>query len=213
MYFVFVYCELTLLIPLVDKLARSKYCMLGFIFSPLEIIVMRLLPILLCIEIHPYLGLIIGLSCVGWFSYFYLGYLLGNNLMRISVSELRLLLIIAALFAVQMVEGYWYASMGIVNCGTQLKLSALFTGQAVCCWAFQFVNSSSQADVKLFRLLGDYSFGIFYSHMLIINLLQQTPIYSVLVYPVNGLAVTGVSMLIVSVGHRALKSKSWLLAF
>ena len=42
MYYVFVYCELTLLISIIDKLVRSKYKLLGFIISPLEIIIMRL---------------------------------------------------------------------------------------------------------------------------------------------------------------------------
>ena len=43
MYYVFVYCEFTLLIPLIDKLAKSRYKYLGFIVSPLEIICMRLM--------------------------------------------------------------------------------------------------------------------------------------------------------------------------
>ena len=42
MYYVFVYCELTLLIPIIDKIARSKFKYLGFIISPLEIIFFRL---------------------------------------------------------------------------------------------------------------------------------------------------------------------------
>lgn len=35
MYYVFVYCELTLLVPLIDKLAKSRYRYLGFV-TPLR---------------------------------------------------------------------------------------------------------------------------------------------------------------------------------
>ena len=80
MYYIFVYCELTLLIPLIDKLAKSKYRLCGFLISPLEIIIMRLLPILTGYRMNPFISGIMGVSCLGWFTYYYLGYMLGNKL-------------------------------------------------------------------------------------------------------------------------------------
>lgn len=44
MYYVFVYCEFTLLIPLIDKMANSKFKYLEFVITPAEIILMRLIP-------------------------------------------------------------------------------------------------------------------------------------------------------------------------
>ena len=58
MYYIFIYCEFTLLIPVIDKLARSKYKYIGFLISPLEIIAMRLIPLMMGITINPWhLGL------------------------------------------------------------------------------------------------------------------------------------------------------------
>lgn len=37
-------------------------------------------------DVMYYVGVIRGISCIGWFTYYYLGYLLGNNLLVISKS-------------------------------------------------------------------------------------------------------------------------------
>ena len=108
MYYIFVYCEFTLLIPLVDKLAKSQFKYLGFVISPLEIICMRLLPIIFEIHLNKYISAIVGLSCLGWFTYFYLGYTLGNC--YISIKE-RIKIIVGSWvisILIQMLEGYWY---------------------------------------------------------------------------------------------------------
>ena len=86
MYYVFVYCEFTLLIPLIDRFAKSRYKYLGFIISPVEIIVMRLLPLLMGFEMNRYLTIIIDVSCLGWFTYFYLGYMIGNYIIEVKWS-------------------------------------------------------------------------------------------------------------------------------
>ena len=65
MYYVFVYVEFTLLIPLIDKLAKSKLKWVGFVISPLEIIVMRLLPLICHYEINNHISIIMRISCLG----------------------------------------------------------------------------------------------------------------------------------------------------
>ena len=91
MYYVFVYCQLTLLIPLINKLAKSKYQFLGLIVSPLEMIVFRLIPKLLNFQFSSFISLLIQLSCIGWLSYFYLGYLIGNNYINRNFKINRLI--------------------------------------------------------------------------------------------------------------------------
>ena len=86
MYYIFVYCEFTLLIPVIDKLARSKYKYIGFLITPIEIIFMRLIPMIKGYELNKYLEVIMGISCLGWFSYYYFGYLIGNNLLNIKIK-------------------------------------------------------------------------------------------------------------------------------
>ena len=92
MYYIFVYCQFTLLIPLIDYLAKSKYKYLGFIISPLEIIIVRLFPLILGYRINSYISMIVQVSCVGWFVYFYLGYLIGNNYIHIEFKTSNLIL-------------------------------------------------------------------------------------------------------------------------
>ncbi|MDO4515482.1 MAG: acyltransferase [Lachnospiraceae bacterium] len=75
MYYIFVYCEFTLLIPLIDKLARSKYRYWGFAIAPTEIIVMRLIPMLMGGGFNKYIDAVKSVSCFAWFTYFYLGYI------------------------------------------------------------------------------------------------------------------------------------------
>ena len=55
MYYIFVYCEFTLLIPVIDKLARSKYKYIGFLITPMEIIFMRVIPLVKGYELNKYL--------------------------------------------------------------------------------------------------------------------------------------------------------------
>ena len=92
MYYIFVYCQFTLLIPLIDYLAKSKYKYLGFIISPLEIIIVRLFPLILGYRINSYISMIVQVSCVGLFVYFYLGYLIGNNYIHIEFKTSNLIL-------------------------------------------------------------------------------------------------------------------------
>ena len=55
MYYVFVYSEFMLLIPLIDGLAKSRYKYMGFLIGPTEIICMRLLPLLTGCRINKYI--------------------------------------------------------------------------------------------------------------------------------------------------------------
>lgn len=80
MYYVFVYIQLTLLIPAIDKLARSKFSLLGFLISPLEILIMKTIPALSGYEFNGLITSVIDVSCIGWFIFFYLGYILGNEI-------------------------------------------------------------------------------------------------------------------------------------
>ena len=128
MYYIFVYCEFTLLIPLLDKLAKSKYRYWGFVIAPVEIVVMHLTPLLLGIGLNKYINAIMSVSCLGWFTYFYLGYMMGNKLIKINWSVNKLLLIWALSIVLQIGEGYWYLYLGEANCGTQIKLSSIISG-------------------------------------------------------------------------------------
>lgn len=196
MYYVFVYCEFTLLIPLIDKLARSKYKYVGFAISPIEIIVMRLIPLITGYKLNNVLLTISDVSCLVWFTYYYLGYLLGNNIIKIRKSTSQLFAIWAVSIVLQILEGFWYYSMGDNNCGTQVKLSAIFSGAIFVLLAYKYIESSRKMTYKfkILHLLGDCSFGIFFSHLAIMAELKMIPLYmTAVVYPFNAVVVTALS--------------------
>lgn len=205
MYFVFVYCELTLLIPLIDSLAKSKYWWGGFVITPVEIICMRLIPLMTGHEINKYVSIIMNISCVGWFSYFYLGYLLGNGILKIKVSTSRIILMWIGAIALQILEGYWYYSMGESNCGTQLKLTSILSGILFTVLAYRYLNSEIIPKPGILHFWGDISFGIFFSHLAVMSVLGQLTFYRrFLVYPLNASVVIAITSLCVMIGRKAL---------
>lgn len=203
MYYVFVYCEFTLLIPLINKLANSRFKYLGFIISPLEIICMRLIPMVYGIELNKYTNNIIRLSCLGWFTYFYLGYLLGNSYLSIKAKTRTIVKLWVISVLMEMLEGYVYYSLGSNDCGTQLKLTALLTSSLCCILAFKYIRAELSRVPSLLVTLGNYSFGIFFSHLLIkwfLVLVQGFTDY--VLYPFNSILLLLLSLLVVMVGHK-----------
>ena len=64
---------------------------------------------------------------------------------------------------------------------------------------------SREFDIKLLRVLGDCSFGIYFSHLAVMSVLGKIPYYSeYLPYPVKATAAVLVSMVCVLVGNRVL---------
>ena len=211
LYYAFVYCGFTLLIPLIDKLAKSKYKYIGFLISPLEIIIFRLFPLMLGIEIHPLIKNVISISCFGWFTYFYLGYLIGNDLIEIKVSRVKLNLLLAISLLLQIIEGYLYYLMGEANCGTQLKLSAILSGSIFCLLSYLFINDNNH-KIHFLKILGDYSSGIYFSHIAIMMVLLHIPGYNnIFLFPINAIVTIMIDMIMIFIGNKILGSYAKLL--
>lgn len=209
-YYIFVYCELTLLIPLIDRLAHSKYRMLGFTISPLEIVSFRVIPMLLGISLHPYLRTIIRVLCLGWFSYFYLGYLLGNGLITIRCSRKQICAFLTAAVVLQMIEGYLYYLAGSKSAGTQVKLSAVLTGCVFCALIYEYIFYGTKLRYdkvcQLMKCIGDNSFGIFFCHIAVMKL--ETSIIPALnndvFFPLKALLTVFVSLAFATIIHNSL---------
>lgn len=216
MYYIWVYCEFTLLVPLIEKLSNSKWKYIGFAVSPIEIIIMRFIPVVAGIQLNKYLTLIMGISCIGWFDYYYLGYLLGNGKLEINVKENKLIVLYCISVILQIMEGFFYYSKELTNCGTQLKLTSVLTGLIVAVLAHNFILKTSNSSCVLLRLLkiiGNYSFGIFFSHLAIMHLLQYLPMYKKMdIYPMNGILVLGLALLLTCIGHKIFGKYSSYLA-
>ncbi len=205
MYYIFVYCEFTLLIPIIDKLSKSKIGWTGFLISPIEIVVMRLFPLILGYELNKYVAIILHISCLGWFTYFYLGYLIGNKRIEINASTLKLVVVWGIAIVLQFLEGYWYFSMGDQNCGTQIKLSAILTGSLFMLLSYKYITYENAPSSKFLKMLGDKSFGIYFSHLAVMSVLGKIPFYkTVVIYPFNAIITILVSLVCVIIGGRIL---------
>lgn len=208
MYYIFVYVQFTLLIPLIDKIARSRYKCLGFVITPIEIILMRYIPLTMGFNFCPYLLSLRPISCLGWFSYFYLGYVVGNGLIEIKFSNRTLIIIWIVSVVLQFGEGYILYGFDIINCGTQLKLTAVLSGVIFCLIAYRYVFGNYElkcSKCKLLKLIGDDSFGIYFGHIAVMTVLQQIPFYlQYVIYPINAVITVIVTLFCVEIGKKAL---------
>ena len=214
MYYIFVYCEFTLLIPIIDKVAKSKYKYLPFAIAPIEIIFMRLIPMLVGYEIHPYIRIVMVVSCLGWFTYFYLGYLLGNKLIEMKAKWQTLLVIWSLTILIQFAEGYFYYSLGEGNCGTQLKLSSILSGAIFMLFVDYCLSKDISIKSILLLWLGNLSFGIYFCHLAIMSCMNHIPQYQdFCIFPINGIIALILSFLAIVIGRRILGKYAKYLAF
>lgn len=195
LYYIFVYCEFTVLIPLIDKLSKTKYKYWGLAIAPLEMILMRTIP--------SFTGLynIKGTAlCFKWFIYFYLGYLMGNGFLTVKKRpKLWFVLLLGGIF-VQIAEGYWQYLQGVQNCGTQVKLSVILTNVPIMMFAYWFITGEKEYKLRIFKILGDNSFAVYFSHCAVIWLFSRLGI----IFPLNGIIVIAADMVFIYIGKKVL---------
>lgn len=144
-----------------------------------------------------------GICCLPWFSFYYLGFLLGNGLLRLNYKPSLIIFILLGSIPLQMLEGYGWLLLGDSDCGSQLKISSLITTILVLILSYYYLK---EEDIKpnstLLLLLGDYSFGIYLSHIMVRNLLRQIPLFNSIPFPISSIIVLSFSFLVVWVGQR-----------
>ena len=138
---------------------------------------MRMLPLVMGIKLNNWMSTVMRISFLGWFLYFYLGYMIVNGLKENRISTIKLLILITLSVMVQMAEGYWYYLLGDQNCGTQLKLSALLTGLLFVLLAERYITTDNSVTSALLRKVGDNSFGVFFSHLAVMRVMNKLPYY------------------------------------
>mgnify|MGYP003313596729 CR=1 FL=1 len=208
MYYILVYIQFVLLTPLLGKLAKSKYKLIGWFIAPIFVLIFKYYPWLTGQSLHPIFKLLWGNCCVGWFTFYYLGLLLGNNLIHIK-SEIRQLFVFYILSIIlQIAEGYWLLQLGENNCGTQIKLSSLLTSSIFALIAYRYINSTKYDFANNVLLtIGNYSFGIYLSHIMIMRLLSHIQIYKEIPYVINSVIVIFVSLVFVYYGSKICNTK------
>lgn len=199
LYYIFVYIQFVLLTPLMGKLAKSKYRHLGWLIAPVSVIVFKYYWLLIGTQLNSYINLIWVDSCLGWFTFYYLGLMLGNRIIEKKYSLKVLMLLYIVSIIIQMAEGYGWLLLGEVNCGSQVKLSSYLTSSLFLLMIYSVLQKGCEYRNSLLRVIGDYSFGIYLSHIMVLR--YVTNLYAV-PYPINSVIVVLLSLLICYIGDR-----------
>ena len=167
LYFIAVYVQLILLTPLIKMLATSRFRWIGWLITPVSILLFSYPGVIFPTPLPDRISLFWFTSCLGWFSYYYMGLLLRQTDFSIpdTFSRHAHLWIALALF-LQVLEGRLWFALGYPDPGTPLKLSALLCNLFIMAAAFRYIRGGKTNPSSFWALVGDCSFGIYLSHVL-----------------------------------------------
>jgi peptidoglycan/LPS O-acetylase OafA/YrhL len=103
--------------------------------------------------------------------------------------------------------------LGEANCGTQIKLTSLLTSSLFLLIVYTILNKPNiDVKSKFLRLLGDYSFGIYLCHIMVMIILGKVPYYTSLPYPLISVVVILISLGCCCLGYKICgkKMSAWL---
>lgn len=202
LYYIFVYIQFILLTPLLGRLARSRYLHLGWLVAPASILLFKYYSLLTGIEINKYINILWSDACLGWFTFYYLGLLLGNHILEKDFKLKKLAILYGISIALQMAEGYGWLLLGDVNCGSQLKLTSLLSSTLFLLIIYEILKRKAfTVKNKFIRMLGDYSFGIYLCHIAVMMVLDKIPYYKAIPYPINSAITIAISLLGCYIGN------------
>ena len=173
LYFIIVYVILTLLTPLIGKLLQSEYKWVGFLVTPIYMIVTTYIPVLtgrviIPVNITPFLRL-------QWFGFYYLGMALGNHAVEWKLTKKQTVIFYCLSLIAAFLEGLYWNHLGSYSmAGTQIKMTTHLSSCMAGVLAHVYLNDSkfsgSGKFEKYMAFIGDYSFGIYLSHVMLIGL-------------------------------------------
>lgn len=203
LYYIFVYIQFVLLTPLLGKLAKSPYRQLGWLIAPLSVILFKYIPVFGEIQLGKHIQLFWNDACLGWFTFYYLGLILGNRIIDRQFNIRNLAVLYCASLLLQMAEGYLWFTVDPAGCGSQLKLSSILSSSIFLLITFYVLErcaprvnrGSPEPKSRLLCTIGDNSFGIYLVHMMFLKGLQHLEFYSAIPYPLTSLIVLSVSLI------------------
>ena len=205
MYFIFVYIQLVLLTPLLDKLLKTKHWYIPFIISPLSLLI-NYYWLLNGIIPNEYVLKVWNMCCLGWLIFYYLGlfYKNYNNSHKYILNIIIIIPIYLVAIIFQMMEGYWWLKLDSIDCGSQLKISAVLTSIFFILIIFYYIKSDKyKGNNRLLLLIGNYSFGIYISHYMVIGLLGKIiPFWKSIPFGINTMIVLLVTLLFIILGNK-----------
>ena len=207
LYYIFVYIQFTLLTPLIGKLAKSKSNWIGWLISPISIIIFVYIPLIKNIQLPYKISLLWSICCLGWFTYYYLGLLLKNNIITRKFNIIILCILLILSIPLQIFEAREWFRSGSYSCGSQLKLTTLITNINIILISYLFITSKKDFNNKFLTLVGDLSFGIFFVHILPLRFLEDNNYLSTLPFIVNFAIIFTTAFLFVFIVNKICGNK------
>lgn len=201
-YYILVYIQLTILIPVLIRVMNTKKWKVILWISPIAILIQYILIKNNMTIVYPWNAN----NFFVWISFFYLGLCIRNNKINIyKIKNTHLIIFGCIAFGLNLSEMvFWLLKNNYNMATTQIKISNFLFSTFICILSTKWINSDKkiiQDNIlkKVLINLGDCSFGIYLSHLLIIQILKIiVDKYFVLFFPLNVILVIILSMLIIN---------------
>ena len=190
-YFIPVYIQFVLLTPLIIKLAHTRYRWAGWIIAPLASLLFIYLPAISHQELPDKVAIVWNICCLGWFTFYYLGIYLRANDRENPPTTNRLGFFLSCAILLQIAEGFLLQHLNYFDPGIQLKFSALLTNSIILVICYHWLHKPQQepGDRNLFVITGNYSFGIYLTHLMIQTFLFNITGFSAIPFPITSAIV------------------------
>lgn len=116
------------------------------------------------------------------------------------------------LLILQIGEGFVWLALDYANPGTALKLSSVVTSTIFLLMVYVILEKVGfKSNNTVLKMIGDYSWGIYLSHVFVLYLLKRIPYYESIPFVVNSAIVLLISFGLCYIGEKILSKKisSW----
>lgn len=201
-YYILVYIQLTILIPVFIRIMNTRRWKIILWISPIAILIEYILIKNNIAIVYPWNAN----NFFVWVSFFYLGLCIRNNKININKIKNKYLVIFGCTaFGLNLSEMiFWLLKNDYNMATTQIKITNFLFSVFICLLLVKWINSDKKIIQdgilkKCLINLGDCSFGIYLSHLLIMQILQMIIYkYFTLFFPLNVILVIILSMLIIN---------------
>ena len=206
-YYCFVYAQLVLITPWIGKNIEKKYSWILALIQPVFILIVQYL--LNCLH-RPIPSPWNAIFFCSWLTYYFMGLKMKSHSQK---ADIKLYIILALSIILQIIEGmFWFYFENADMATSQAKISTMLTNIILMVIACGWLNNGKKLAGNLLQrileTIGDCSFGIYLSHVLIITLISnKMPIYNSLFPPVKTICVFLISLISVLIGRRIVGKK------
>lgn len=212
-YYILVYAQMVIITPLLIKILDKRYSRDIYLLTPISILVLYILK---------FLGLEIGfpynvLSFTVWIIFYYYGlnvrffekdHKLENNLYKNII--LYIIFIVLSI-----IEGFIWNENGDYSMAvSQIKITSIISSIyfiKVSIGVRNKIKLKNKLISSIFLLLGDYSFGIYLTHMLFVRIFKKIISSQILYVPIVLICILLSNCIFIYFLKKILKEKSYLL--